>query len=300
MKKPLTELSNFTPQEVSVVDRGANKKKPFPLFKQEQNMDYDEILKAVLETEIDEEGELVKWFEKAKMSEKGQAAVKGALRLLSSYKDELPKDVLSKLGGLAGYPAPKQAQVEPEDEDMEKKKKKQDELPKEDVVKKSEGVELQLEEIKKAHDAQIETLTKQNEETRKSLEEEREARRREEWVGKAKSDLTYCPGQSAEEQADMLMKLEKVDPELAKKQFEQMKATSEALEKSEIFKEAGTKFGEASEKSAWGQIEKLAAGLVEKSSDIDFTHEQAITKVLDSPRGQDLYNEYIAENPAQC
>jgi len=300
MDKPLTELSGFVPEELSVVDRGANKKKPFPIFKQEQDMDFDEILKAVLETESDEEGKLAEWFEKAKVSDKGQAAIKGALRLLSSYKDEIPKDVLNTLGDLAGYPAPKKAQEKPkeDEEEMKGKAKEEDEMEKK-TVQKAEGVELQLEEIRKAHEAQLSTLTAQNEEIRKSLDEEREARRREEWIGKAKEELSFCPGQSAEDHADMLLKLEKVDPELAKKQFEQMKSTSEALEKSEMFREAGAKFGETTESSAWGQIEKLAKGLVEKSSDINLTQEQAISKVMSSPRGKELYDRYLAEHPAQ-
>jgi len=300
MSKALTELSNLTPEEVSLVDRGANKKKPFPIFKQERDMHYEEILKAVLETEIDEEEKLAEWFEKAKLSDKAQSAIKGALRLLSGYKDEMPKDVLDKLGDLAGYPAPKaKAKAEGKEEDMDDDKYPEPKS-KAKVKKEEDDVEdVRFEEIQKAHAAQLSALEKQNEEIRKSLESEREQRRRQELIAKAKDELIYCPGASAEEQADLLLKLEKVDPKLAEAQFAQMKATSEAMQKSAMFSEAGARFGEATEASAWGQIEKLAKGLVEKSTDINFTEEQAIAKVLESPRGKDLYNRYLVEHPAQ-
>jgi hypothetical protein len=49
-KKQQTQLGNFKVPEVSIVDRGANKKRPFPIFKQEKQMTTEEmetILKAV-------------------------------------------------------------------------------------------------------------------------------------------------------------------------------------------------------------------------------------------------------------
>jgi hypothetical protein len=45
---------------------------------------------------------------------------------------------------------------------------------------------------------------------------------------------------------------------------------------------------------------KLADGLVEKSSDVNFSQPEAIAKVLETPRGSDLYTKYLEENPAQC
>jgi len=303
--KPLTELSDLLADEVSLVDRGANKKKRFPVFKREKEQimqDYEEVLKAVLEMELDEEAQLDEWIAKAKLDDKAVAAVKGALRLLASHKDVLPKDVMDKLAGLVGYPAPKaKAEEKPKEEEGYPMPKEKAQAKKAEGEEKPEAteVEKQLADIRKAHEEQISALTKQNEEIRKSLDTEREERRRQELVAKAKDELSYCPGQSAEEQADLILKLEKVDAKLAEKQWAQMKATSEALQKSAVFAEAGAKFGESAESSSWGQIEKLAKGLVEKSTDINFTEEQAIAKVLGSPRGKELYNQYLAEHPAQ-
>jgi len=304
MSKPLTELSNLTPEEVSLVDKGANKKKPFPIFKQENDMDHEEILKAVLETEIDEEDKLVEWFDKAKLSDKAQAAVKGALRLMSGFKDEIPKDALDKLASAIGYPAPK-AKAKEEDEDM--KDKYPEPQKAKAPVKKDEGegsptelteVEKRFEEIRKAYDEQVANLTKQNEEIRKSLDTEREERRRQELISKAKDELAYCPGSTAEEQAALLLKLEKVDPKLAETQFAQMKATSEAMQKSAMFAEAGARFGEGSEGSAMAKLEKMAAGLVQKSTE-ELSSEQAFARVIKTAEGAKLYQEYLDEHPEQ-
>jgi hypothetical protein len=303
--KPLTELSDLLAEEVGLVDRGANKKKRFPVFKREKEQimqDYEEVLKAVLEMELDEEAQLAEALEKAEVSPKAQAAARIALRALSGFKDEYPKDILDKLGNIAGYPAPK-AKAKAE----EKPKEEEDyPMPKEKAqAKKAEGeeqeateVEKQLADIRKAHEEQISALTKQNEEIRKSLDTEREERRRQTLIAKAKDELSYCPGQSAEEQADLILKLEKVDKELADQQWAQMKATSEAMQKSEMFREAGASFGSGSEGSAYAKLEKMAAGLVEKSTG-DLTSEQAFARVIKTAEGAKLYSQYLDEHPDQ-
>jgi hypothetical protein len=319
MPKDLTQLSGLNSLEVSLVERGANKKKRFPIFKQEDQMDheFEEILKAVLETEVDEETDLEEWFAKAKVSPKGMAAVKSALRMLSAYKDELPKDALDKLAAAAGYPSPKAAQQEEEEEDKykypeakskDKIKKWLDSMPEElrktieyTEPKEEEPVHDKLPEevqaVLKAREDELKAIKAENEKITKALEVERDKRELEEWTAKAEKELSHYPGKSTEELGKMLKDLHDANPEVAKVQFDSMKAASEAIKKSALLAERGSVGGVSQSGSAWEKICKMADGLVEKSTDVNFTREAAIAKVLDMR--PDLYSEYLDEHPRQ-
>lgn len=313
-KKELTAVTNMRAAEVSLVKRGANQKKRFPLFKSEEsNMD-NEILEAVLKTEVDEESELSELLEKAGLSDKGKSAAQAAVRLLSSFKDELPPGIVEKLTALAGI------KKQPMDEDEEKKPLFPD-MKDKDAVKKwledapedlqkmfgdtldpddaDEKGEEMSEDIKKqleARDSQLVELRKQNEEFQKSLQIERDARELSVWVEKAKAELSHYPGKSADELGAMLKTLHDTDPKIAADQFAQMKTASEALKESALLKSAGAAGGQVSGGSAWDKIEKMADGYIEKSS-VNLNKSQAIAKVLDM--NPELYSEYLAENPKQ-
>lgn len=103
-KKGLTSLSDYEVDEVSVVGRGANRKKRFPVTKAaEANM--QDVLKAVLETETDLEANIEEVFKTA-LSDKGKDAMRGAVRLLNAFRDEMPDDVMSGLGKLLKFDVP--------------------------------------------------------------------------------------------------------------------------------------------------------------------------------------------------
>ncbi len=308
-------LEELHVRELSVVDRGANKKKRFPIFKQETSMDkekMDAILKAVLETELDSEAPLDELIVKMEISEKGANAAKAALRILSGFKDEMPTDFLAKLGAMAGMPAAKAAKADDEEEDDDKKpaflkgkktvKKNEDGEEEEPVSKDTdalpEDVQKQFDEIQKAADEKINALTERNEKIEKQLQAETDARQLAEWTEKARADLSHFPGKSIDEMGVMLKSLADLDPEMAKSQFESMKSASDAMKESEILKSAGGVGVHEAAGSSWDKIEKLADGLVEKSADIELTKEEAIAKVLESPRGKDLYNKYNEEAAA--
>ncbi len=128
----LTELDTLG---VSLVKRGANRKR-FALAKAEEPMDEIEILKAVLEddTEFENAEQVAEAIEKAQLSAKAQSAVKGALRLLNAFKDELPEDTLDMLATMAGFPSPSSKTM---DEDKQQTTKGE-EMPEEQEVVKSE------------------------------------------------------------------------------------------------------------------------------------------------------------------
>ena len=298
MDKPLTAVTSMEASEVSLVDKGANRKKRFPIFKSEERMD-SEILKAVLETEVDGEKRLAELLAKAELSDKGQAAVQAAVRLLSSFKDELPEGVMGMLQEAAGLPS-----EAPEANDAEKTEDgKEDEEPEEaaagDAEKAETEDEAMSEDIKKeleVRDLQLVELKKQNEEFQKSLKVERDARELAVWVDKAKADLSHYPGKSSDELGAMLKTLHDTAPEIAQAQFEQMKVASEALKESTLLKSAGASGGSVSGGSAWDKIEKLADGYIEKAEN-GTDRATAIAKVLEM--NPDLYSAYLQENPKQ-
>lgn len=305
----LNELTDLRSLEVSLVDRGANLKKRFPIFKSqnigEENMN-EEILKAVLETEVDEESDLVEYFEKAKVSDKGQNAVKAALRILNGYKEELPSDVIDKLAALVGYPAPKAkaaASCDTEEEKMKKKSKKmedEDEYPSpEEKSKVKKEFDPEVSQILKSQEETIETIRAENERMASELKKERDERDLASWIAKAKEDLSHYPGKSFEQLGSELKALSDSNPELAKSHFETMKKASDALRTSPLLHESTAMFSKSLSggNSAYDKIANMARSLVEKSSDSAFTFEKAFALVME--REKNLYNEYLAENPRQ-
>jgi hypothetical protein len=71
----------------------------------------------------------------------------------------------------------------------------------------------------------------------------------------------------------------------------------ERIAKGNLFEEMGRSGHTDGESGgdAWSQIEKAASDLVEKS-DAGMTQADAITKVMETPVGAELYNRYLAEN----
>lgn len=258
-----------------------------------------EILKAVLETEVDEESQLDEWIKKEKLSDKGIAAVKAALRTLTAYKDELPKDVLEKLAKAGGFPSPnKKAKQEEEEKKPNPFAKPEEEEEMKKKVKKEE-LAPEIQTIMKAQDDQIEVLKAQNVAVQKALSDERDERELASWIKKAEEKLEHVPGKTADELGLSLQKLAKVDPELAKEQFDQLKIVSKGIEDSNLFHEVGGSNSKTIAGSSLDQIITMADGIVEKSG-AELTREQAVVRILKTAKGAELYEAYLKENPAQC
>jgi hypothetical protein len=250
---------------------------------------FDEVLKAVLETKIEGEEKVDEILKAAQLSEKASAAVKGALRLLSGFKDEIPGDVLAKLTGLAGYPAPmgdeKLAACGPKDE-TKKVEKAIAELPAE--------VKAEFDKITKA----TEDANKRADEIQKSLDAEKAIRAKEtdervakELTEQAKADFGAFPAKP-EEIAAVL----KASDEPTKKSLAAMfKAANEVISKSKLLEEVGksTPTVEAGG-SAWAKIEAAASAIVQKGENKQ-THAQAVDSFLRTADGRALYQEFLAE-----
>lgn len=289
----MNRLSDLEAVEVSLVPKAANKRR-FLIFKsEEEEKPMEEILKAILETDLEDEKKVDEVLKAAKLSDKAQNAVKGALRLLNAYKDELPKDVMKTLAGLAGYGYPEPTEKAKAQDEDEKKKKEKYGYPA--PTKKEDGTydfSSIPEEVRPAIEAlwkEHETAVKKAEELEKVLKEERDKQARKEYIQKAVTEFASLPVKP--EEFGLILKglAEKAPDEYAKLEGV-LKAANEAIQKGALYAEIGRSGGLAGG-SAMAKIEAAANSLVQK--DANMTKEQAIAKALEMH--PELYTEYLQE-----
>lgn len=291
----MNKLRDLEAVEVSLVPKAANKRR-FLIFKsEEEEKPMEEILKAILETDLEEENKVDEILKAAKLSGKAQNAVKGALRLLNAYKDELPKDIMKTLAGLAGYgyPEPTKKAKNKEDEEEEDKKKKKYGYPaptkKEDGSLDFSGIPEEVRPVVEALWKEHEAAVKKAEELEKVLKEERDKQLRKEFVQKAATEFANLPTKP-EEFGLVLKELAEKAPEEYAKLEGVLKAADEAIRKSALFSEIGCSGGFGGG-TAMTKIEAAANSLVQK--DANMTREQAIAKALEVH--PELYTEYLQE-----
>jgi len=280
MPSEIRQLGQLETLEVSLVPRGANKKR-FALRKSEDEV-MDEIIKAVLENDLDNEAAIDKVLKAAKMSEKAQGAIKAMLKLAAGFKDEMPADMMKMLSKLAGYDV-----GTPEGFAPQKKSDELDALPPE--------VRAKVEALWKANDEQ----RKENEKLQAVIKAERDERVGKEFVAKAAADFAHLPGAKAEDLGPVLKALSESSPEAYAKIELTLKAADEALKQSALLTQAGhASTHDSLSGGAWDKIVQLADSIVQKS-DKGTTKAQAIDEVMRSAQGKALYQEYLAEHPAQ-
>lgn len=263
MSKRLTDIEV---EEVSLVRRAANRRK-FLLLKEDDVDELVELLKLALENEDDVDEALGK----AKLSDKAAKAVKGALKLLNAYKDELPDDILKTLADLGGYgyaEPEKKGDDEDDDEDLEK----MDDLPEWAAEK-------------------IEALQKAADENRTALENEIAARKEREYLAKAQ-EYDNIPGKP-EELAQLLMKADGAGDEFGEALGKLLEGLNTSM--GQMYKQLGSD-ATPTGGGAMEEVTKQAQALLEKSQDVK-TLEQAITKVLE--QNPDLYKRYLDENESK-
>lgn len=284
-------LRDLEAVEVSLVPKGANRKK-FLLFKSEEVTPMEEILKAILETNLEDEPKVDEVLKAAKISDKAQNAVKGALRLLNAYKDELPKDIMKTLAGLAGYGYPEPAQKQKgKDDDDDKKKKYGYPAP----VKKEDGswdfsgvpedVRPMVEALWKEHLEEV----KKREELERVLKEERDKQATKEFIQKAETEFGNLPT-DPKEFGPVLKELASKAPEEYKKLEGVLKAANEVIEKGALFAE----FGRSAQTGGNSALDKLNAKAEEiRKADPKLSRQQAFARAVDE--NPDLYLQYRRE-----
>lgn len=270
------KLRDLEAIEVSLVPRAANKRK-FLLLKSDGGGEgmHDEILKELLITELENENEVEEVLKQQKMTGPAMNAVKGALRLLSGFKDQLPKDIMNTMANLAGYgyAAPKK-QEKPKDKDMPMKKEEIDGLEVDDNVKAALTALWKEKESMEEKSKKLEEIVKQHEEEKLTSQ----------FVEIAK-EFDKIPGE-VEDLGKTLMAISKIDPELEKKVEEVFKAANTVIKENEtLTKEIGSSV--AFNGNALDKIEAIAKEYEAKG----MTHAKAITKAIEE--NPDLYTAYI-------
>jgi len=309
------QLLDLKVGEVSLVPKGANRKRFLILKHEEEPMADNELLQAILDAELQDEERINEVLKAQGLSEKATNAVKGALRILNAFKDELPKDILNTLASLAGYgyaPAPTEKAKAKEEEDEEygdygeKAKKKARGKQEEETekagkkypapVKKADGTfdlsavpdELRptLEVIFKEHEQAV----RKAQELEAVLKAEQDRRKTLEFVERAKQ-YTHLPI-NPEEFGPVLKQISESAPEAFQKLEQVLKAADENLRVAGSFKPVGRDSTGTGGNTAWDQICALASQLVEKAEH-KLSFEAAVDKVLQSR--PDLYRRYLDE-----
>ncbi len=309
----VTKLTDITTDEVSLVGKGANKKK-FLLFKSKEGT-MEELIKELLEEvkPLDGEKDLVAKLKKSKMSEGDIAITQAALRLLSGVTDgikksgivikgfeqEEPAKVDAKAAGeyLKGAkPEDRQAVaqaagIEPERFEQAFAEPKPDDI--EGDILKADG-SLDEKKVPKELRPALQLLFKDRQETKKQLSEanekieKAEKEKKRSAIQKKAEEVKDVPSVNVEELTDTLMKLDEEDQE---KLLKPLRASAEAISKGKLFGEKGRPGPGLSEGQTIEKVNELAKGLVQKNDKL--TEADAIQQVLkDHP---ELYADYVKE-----
>jgi hypothetical protein len=280
----MSELKDLEAIEVSLVSKAANKKK-FVILKSESKgvNQMDEILKAIVESELENEKEVDKILKQKKVSEKAVIAVKGALKVLNAFKDELPKDVMNTLAELAGY-----GYEAPEGMAKQKAAGCGDYKP----VKKADG-SIDLTGVPEEVKPLLTALWKENEDMAKRanvleamIQKQEDDKLTDKYVQVAKQFKNFSLNPA--ELGAVLKDIAKKTPESVAKIEEVLKSADAAISNSGLFKEIGSAAGNSPK--AMDKIEQKAVEIMKTEK---ITKAEAITKALES--NPELYNEYLKE-----
>jgi len=327
---PLTQLSDLTGYEVSLVPQGANKKKRFLITKEDGELTMDELLQQILKEGMKDEEATSEIAKAMDMSEEQEKVFKAIMKIMESESCPLSKEQLKK--ALAGGVE----KMDDEDEDKkdiekegnpfaDKNKDKKDEdkkdIEKEEDEKDEENINKEgdtmskvpvikedgswdLSKVEKNLRPSLEVICKSNEQLTKTisiqkqinetladkLKASEDARILKEFVEKAESYGHL--GDSALDLAKILKTAHDADPENCIAIESVLKAANNKINESSLFEEAGSNGGfDSIAGSAWGKIEKHADELVKHDSKIN--HADAIDLVL--KRHPELYSEYESE-----
>lgn len=268
----MPKLRHIRVEEVSLVRRAANRRK-FLLLKEDTVEELIALLKLALENEDQIDQELAK----AKLSAKAINAVKGALRLLSAYKDELPTNILNTLAKLGGYGSVEPEKTEKGDKDQ--KDQKGDDKP---------GDVKKMDDLPPWAKEKIDALQKSVDETSTALIKEIAERKAREFLIKAQS-YDRIPGKP-EELAQLLLKADGAGNGFGDALAKLLGAINTSM--AQMYEQIGSD-ASAPDGGVMGEVTKRAKALLEKSDEVK-TLEQAIVKVLE--RDPQLYDRYLEEN----
>lgn len=239
----------------------------------------EELLALILDTEAENESDIDTVLSEHDLPEDTSAAMRGVFRLMNAHRDNLTPEIVTSLVTKAGYfKADEPVEGEPVEKD------KSDDQGSE--IFKADGT-LDLSGVPEAVRPALERLWRERSdaeeekaELQKALEAERIEKRRSEFVTKA-ADLGL-PGQPSD-LAELMMKVEDVDPDLYTQMDTFLKGISEVVKNSEIFKEAGHSGDDDVAGDAYSQARKRAQKLIAES-DGGLSETDAIDRVFKQDR----------------
>lgn len=266
-KDAINVLTNLDTLGVSLVRRGANKRK-FAITKSEEVMDEKdiELLSTVLkEAGYDGEEKLAEAIAKQQLGEKEQNAIKGALRILNAFRDNAEiKKLADMLAAAVGYPPPNGGYPAPKMPDDAKKPsyptpmaKAIEGLPSEQRAAMEPVLKAIYESVEASAVERIQKAEERAAKTEEILKAERDERLRKEFVAKAVAEYDKVPGKP-EELGLVLKSLHDVDPGLCKKVEAVLKSTQAVLKESALFVEKGRSGESVNDNDPWAQIQKAA------------------------------------------
>lgn len=286
-KRRITSLKDVKTLEVSLVERGANLKRRFPIMKARGDT-MGEILVEVLKAEGQSEAvQKLEGMLKEEMPEDAKAAIMAAMKLLEAFSDIMPVgEALAALGGASGEEVEVEAAEEPAEDEAEK-------MEEEDELKKT------LDNLPPAAQAAIDAIWKDREELvaksaelEKSLGEEIAKRSRREYLAKAEKSLCNIPGHSLEEVVDLMIEVKATNEELGARVEKALEASSAALQGGALLVEAGRSVPDTTGGDPWAKIQSIAKSEVEKSGG-SLSMPQAIAKTIQT--NPELYAQYNQE-----
>ncbi len=294
MPPSINMLTNVQTAEVSLVRRGANNKR-FAITKEDPNMKLADLIKKVLETEAEGEADLVTTLKAAGADEETTEVAVANFRLQAGFSDKLSHEEFATVAKAAGFDIAKEKKEEDEEDP---KKPGFFRSGKKMPTAKSHAPADMPEEVRKAFEDQndeLETIRKEAADNKAELVALQKESQRKEYIEKCSKNYSHVPGQSVEEMGTMLQKAYEVGDSFGKQLEKQWENTQEALKKSALLQTQGAAHSTHDGASAMGQMETIAKEL--KVKDPALSHSQALSKAMDS--SPELYEQYLAENPAQ-
>lgn len=319
----LTQLSNLTGYEVSLVPHGANKKKRFLVVKSNGELDMDKLLEQILKEGLKDEEAVDAVAKSLGLEEDGTKVLKAIMKMVGAEASPLSREKLMKaLEEMMppkkeepaaettpavekecgdGVPVKEEASVNKEGSNP-KRKTEGEGMPAKVPVQKEDG-SWDLTGVDETIRPALEAVCKSNEQLTKSLNStktenktladklaaEQNLRIMKEFEEKAKS--FGHEGAEATKIAKILKSAYDASEENGKQLEEVLKSAHAKIEEGRLFAEHGTTGGINSGASAWTKIEKSAEEICK--SDSKLTQQEAIDLVLQ--RNPKLYDEYQEE-----
>ena len=296
-----TELRELETVEVSLVDKGANKR-TFAIKKSEKKeMD---VIEAILAAPFEKGEAIIERLKKAELSEQAVEGIKSAVQILSAFQEEVPANLLKDLMALGGFSKQEDEEEEEEKPDAAEEAAPEGETPEadeEEEAEKQEDEEEDEEEMKKRLAAlpknmrsMVEQLWKSNksaitkaEELEAKIKKAEDEKRLSECVAIAKAEFGALPVK-ADNLGSFIKSLDGMDN--ADFVLGLLRSSNEMIAANGLTTEIGKSTSSTNDKTSIAKAERMADALVEKEG---ITKAKALANVWKN--NPSLYAEYQRE-----